>query len=96
MGKQKNQANSLIAEARCQGDMTTISLDEVRTVTLCFVVFISVQLKEPLIQSLKSGRSGRSPYPTALKIIKIHLTIFLGYKNPFSSFSEDSLRIGAL
>lgn len=91
MGKQKNQAGPLFAEARCQGDMTTVSLDEVSTVTLCLVVFISVQLKEPLIQSLKSGRSGRSPYLTAFEIIKIHPTIFLGYKNHSFSFSEDRL-----
>lgn len=53
MWKQKNQASPLIAEAQCQGGMTTISLDEVRTAALCFIVFISVQLKESLIQSLK-------------------------------------------
>lgn len=93
MGKHKNQASPSITEARCQGDMTTISPDEVSTVTLCFEAFISVQLKEPLIQSLESGRCGRSPYLTHSKLSR-YTQLFSWVKRNIPP--EDRLRIGAL
>lgn len=72
--------------------MTIISLDEVNTAPLCFVVFISVQLNR---RSLKSKQNWKITLPDSIKKCQ-DIPILLSYKCHSSSFSEDRFRIAAL